>query len=70
MKNNPAFPVIGGHAENFGPFYGEDSEGISIRDYFAAKAIINHGCNMWDFKAIAEYSYMLADAMLKARSQS
>ena len=72
-KNIPAFPVIGGHAQSFGP-YGEGdtvTAGMSLRDYFAAKAMqgisANTECNERTFEEIAEISYKQADAMLKAR---
>ncbi len=45
--------------------------GMTLRDYFAAKAMMGLGCNpnhvnMTDDE-IAKWSYNLADAMLKAR---
>lgn len=58
----PAFPHIG---------IGTDEEGMTLRDYFAAKAMMGLGCNpnhvnMTDDE-IAKWSYNLADSMLKAR---
>lgn len=49
----------------------EQVDGLSIRDYFAAKAMMGLGCNpnhvsMTDDE-IARWSYNLADSMLKAR---
>jgi hypothetical protein len=48
------------------------SDGMDLRDYFAAKALTGllTEANM-DYKddAIAELSYSLADAMMKAREQ-
>lgn len=46
-------------------------EGMTLRDYFAAKAMMGLGCNpnhvnMTDDE-IAKWSYSLADSMLKAR---
>lgn len=67
MEHNdggPAFPW-GEHGQILG--------GMTLRDYFAAKAmtrIIAHdkdGCMAPDITAMASYS--LADAMIKARSQ-
>lgn len=75
MNNPPAFPV-GLEA------FGEDKTGMTLRDYFAAKAMqgIFMGSIEWSptykhpddaslevFKDIAQDSYAMADAMLKAR---
>ena len=61
----PAFPTI-----NYSAVY---SEGMSLRDYFAAKAMAALVVVYADDKAIVdEYSqraYAIADAMLKAREQ-
>ena len=56
---------------NTGPYWG-----MSLRDYFAAKAMQMHGYGLmnaktngpedWD-EQVAERAYMTADAMLKAR---
>jgi hypothetical protein len=52
-------------------------EGMTLRDYFAAKAMqaatsghighYGHEINHWQVKDIASYAYEMADAMLKAR---
>jgi hypothetical protein len=45
--------------------------GMSLRDYFAAKAmqgIITNGLNA-TYEAIAKRSYVVADAMIKARNK-
>ena len=53
--------------------------GLSMRDYFAAAALQGMCCNgfqpctnntppQWDFDGYASRAYLLADAMLKARS--
>ena len=60
--NPPAFPI---HWENH-------SEGMTLLDYFAAKAIegatVSAASNVrFNHALIAEESYLLADAMLKAR---
>lgn len=51
----------------------EECEGLSIRDYFAAKAMQAYMANeVWRpevFKLAAKSSYELADAMLKVRDQ-
>lgn len=67
VKNNggPAFPCQG-------------YEGVTIRDYFAAKALaaivrrwdghsFGGGPNSPQYKELAEDAYFIADAMLKAR---
>ena len=65
----PAFPCDPACVNEF-----EGREGMTLRDYFAAKAIhgflsnpINNNCSHDDF---ARASYSLADAMLKARGES
>jgi len=66
----PAFPIKG-------PVMSSDEQGLSIRDYFAAKAmqefiagdaLLNESDTSegW-LKNIADASYEMADAMLKAR---
>lgn len=51
------------------------SGGMSLRDYFAAHAII--GCGRWpgvgvgqDFTHAAAFAYSIADAMLKERAKA
>jgi len=64
MNNPPAFP-IGLEA------FGEDKTGMTLRDYFAAKALQNMGDLMTkpynNLQSKAEIAYQMADAMLKAR---
>ena len=57
----PAFPVPV-NAFN-------DMEGMTLRDYFAAKAMQSYVAHnkAYDFDDIAAMSYRTADAMLKAR---
>lgn len=47
------------------------SGGMTLRDYFAAKALqamlSNQEWNHWSTEQHAEYAYGVADAMLKAR---
>jgi len=48
------------------------SEGMDLRDYFAAKALkglINYSPEPEEHKLIAELCYQLADAMMKAREK-
>ena len=70
MKNEPAFPA---------QFFDERATGMTLRDYFAAQALT--GAQIWDavlngkeatqfaggVNKLAEVSYAVADAMLKAR---
>ena len=58
MKNAPAFPTV---------MIGELEGGMTLRDYFAAKAmqaLIDNDHLFWE---IPTQAYELADAMLKAR---
>ena len=48
------------------------SEGMELRDYFAAKVLnglINYSPEPEEHKLIAELCYQLADAMMKAREK-
>jgi hypothetical protein len=78
MKNNrtfvnePAFPNEGFNG------WGEPFQGMDLRDYFAAKAMqgfldqlinIKQGWHSDDLETVAETSYRMADAMMKARGQ-
>lgn len=61
----PAFPSRGSMGE-------VAQEGMTLRDYFAAKALqgllaTDLNCAPEYVQAIADSSYVLADAMLKAR---
>ena len=64
-----AFPIIG-------PKHDVVEAGMSLRDYFAAKAmgavvsgLLSHGVTLTnkDGALVAERAYELADAMIKAR---
>jgi hypothetical protein len=49
------------------------SEGMDLRDYFAAKVLnglINYSPEPEEHKLIAELCYQLADAMMKARKKN
>lgn len=70
MRQNdggPAFPTPESH--------GDDYEGMSLRDYFAAKVLeglLAHNCSHFkdeDLEAsgVSKRAYILADEMLKAR---
>lgn len=66
-NGGPAFPVAG--SEHNYPI-----EGMTLRDYFAAKAmqamLSNQEWNHWSGKQHAEYAYGVADEMLQAREAS
>ena len=65
----PAFPST--HHNG----WGEPEKGMTLRDYFAAKAMQSFTANVgWKvdqelFEEIAKGAYRQADAMLKARNQ-
>ena len=67
----PAFPLEQPHPDG-GTFY---SQGMSLRDYFAARAmqayLSDPAVESWPENAshIAHTCYQVADAMLKARKQ-
>ena len=62
----PAFPIKG-------PVMSSDVQGLSMRDYFAAKAMqALVGAEFrqeFTTEEDASYAYKMADAMLKAREQ-
>ena len=60
-SGGPAFPVdVPGHKIEIG---------MTLRDYFAAKAMqaLMHEENEMSYKYISKFSYAVADAMLRAR---
>jgi len=59
MNNTPAFPV-GLEA------FGEDKVGMTLRDYFAAKAMLRTSVGS-SYEQLAKTAYEIADAMMKAR---
>ena len=63
MKNPHAFPL---HPE----YYDEDCLGMTLRDYFAAKAMLARGFTVRPYDTTYETAkdcYAMADAMMKAR---
>ena len=66
MNNIPAFPTVDDRTEDYG------TRGMTLRDYFAAKAMqsMNSREDYLDAPAdaIALDAYALADAMMAARS--
>ena len=67
MKNPPAFPIQGFSTRYGQGFQAVVSDGMSLRDYFAAKAMQALIDNDGLFSEIPTQAYALADAMLKAR---
>jgi len=72
MKNDggAAFPqpcTDQGHAAN--SKYDGAGGGMSLRDYFAAKALEIHPYNAHEIEAIVKYCYKIADAMLAEREK-
>jgi hypothetical protein len=68
--NEPAFPLHNHGAQTLGMHL----SGMTLRDYFAAKGmqafldqLIKQGWHSDDLETVAETSYRMADAMLKAR---
>ena len=70
----PAFPMSGfdtRHGQSVQAVY---QHGMTLRDYFAAKAMqamiaSPHMPSAFDMQPVAEKAYIIADAMLKAREQ-
>ena len=82
MNNPPAFPgkqkalLIKSEHSDIAKEYEIDQNGMTLRDYFAAKALQNFRDQIgsqsdqeW-FDLMAEGAYRMADAMLKARGQA
>jgi hypothetical protein len=73
----PAFPLTGTQWNPDRDAYevSSVSDGMTLRDYFAAKAMdacvsaVPHD-SAFDVDNVARFSYTMADAMLRARSQS
>jgi hypothetical protein len=59
IKDTPAFPC-------------PDHDGLTLRDYFAAKAMqayLTAPDTGWEFDEMAGAAYLMADAMLKERTK-
>jgi hypothetical protein len=73
MKNQPAFPQPEQIFNEFHPNYGKD-RGMTLRDYFAAKAMQGsiagtpHNVDI-EPTELATWCYIMADRMLKARQE-
>ena len=69
MSNQPAFPNEGFNG------WGEPEKGMTLRDYFAAKAMQGFMANKsnpmhFQPEADASWAYSIADAMLAAREEA
>ena len=62
QTGGPAFPVQSVYIED----QETNSHGMTLRDYFAAKAMAI--CPLLNATDKAEWAYKMADAMLKARN--
>lgn len=69
-NGGPAFPAHLAYSPEGGAHiaseYFADSEGMSLRDWFAGQALAGRMTHMAD-QPLAEYCYRIADAMLAAR---
>ena len=68
----PAFPMSGFGTRHGQPVQAIYQQGMTLRDYFAAKAMQGLYANPelkaeWKIQEITAYAYQVADAMLKAR---
>ena len=73
-KNEFAFPKAGNEWSEMEWVPAPAQAGMTLRDYFAAKALIAWYCKLEDGvsnhpDSVAIWCYQLADAMLKAREQ-
>ena len=72
MKNEPAFPTTGLHTNGEGGSICQWNPGMTLRDYFAAKAmhsILTTVYGSMNEKEIAKEAYLQADAMLAERAK-
>ena len=74
MNNQPAFPMSGFDTRHGQPIQAVYQHGMTLRDYFAAKAmqglIASNDEGAGDrIEDVPGYAYAIADAMLKAREQ-
>ena len=71
MSNSPAFPTS--NWQKTAPMSNGYNEGMTLRDYFAAKAMTGlltaELVGEYSNEHVAEISYRIADAMLKAREE-
>jgi hypothetical protein len=70
MNGGPAFPVSGLDQRQGQLFQAVNATGMTLRDYFAAKAMQGlTSNNNTNAQQIAQAAYIVADAMLKERSK-
>lgn len=74
-NGGPAFPIPLQAGQSF-KGHGGEVDGMTLRDYFAAKALTmvsagNEHTDMvgWDYRHFAEYAYRMADAMIAERAK-
>jgi hypothetical protein len=70
-KIDPAFPRPAVYTQSHG-LASPEQDGMSLRDYFASKAMQGLTANVGDWpivEAIAKNAYAIADAMMKEREQ-
>ncbi len=65
----PAFPQIKWERDDDGNLYPDEKHGMTLRDYFAAKAMQGTIPAHDEVQSIAKWAYHVADAMLKAREE-
>ena len=65
-----AFPVIEKIYEQDGQYHTIYSEGMDLRDYFAAKAMDKIVWGLDNKNECAKFVYEISDAMMKAREQA
>ena len=72
MNSAPAFPVPS-YVNASGETHDVSFKGMTLRDYFAAKAmqavLTNHKLEDCDDDVVAKNCYQMADFMLKAREE-
>ena len=66
LNNEPAFPIQSVYIED----QETNSRGMTLRDYFAAKAMQTFAKKYSHEGDVARNAYILADAMLKARNEN
>ena len=64
MNNTPAFPTS--NWQKIAPMASGYNEGMTLRDYFAAKAMLRTSVGS-SYEQLAKTAYEIADAMMKAR---
>ena len=64
----PAFPQVD-LRDHYGMFVPDRQAGMTLRDYFAAKALEACFVDDTNIHGTARLAYAIADAMLKAREQ-